>query len=76
MNETKNVEMLYDINEAVRNLNKVEGFEPKKYLREETTEEGKSFYMNHSFIILTSWNIFLKNTVILLLKIMVCIKYL
>lgn len=52
MNETKNVEMLYDINEAVRNLNKVEGFEPKKYLREETTDEGKSFYLDTKFRLL------------------------
>lgn len=52
MNETKDVEMLYDINEAVKNLNKVEGFEPKKYLREETTEEGKSFYLDTKFRLL------------------------
>lgn len=52
MNETKDIEMLYDINEAVRNLNRVEGFEPKKYLREETTDEGKAFYLDTKFRLL------------------------
>ena len=40
MNEkTENV-MMYDLNDAVRSLNKVEGFEPKNYLRKEKNDEG------------------------------------
>ena len=50
MNEMK--EMLYDVNEAVRNLNKVEGFEPKDYLREEKSEEGVSFYLDTKYRLL------------------------
>lgn len=52
MSETAEKEMLYDINEAVRALNKVEGFEPKDYLREEITEEGKSFYLDTKYRLL------------------------
>lgn len=52
MNGTKENEILYDINEAVRNLNKVDGFEPKNYLREETTEDGRSFYLDTKFRLL------------------------
>lgn len=52
MSETVEKEMLYDINEAVRALNKVEGFEPKDYLREEITEEGKSFYLDTKYRLL------------------------
>lgn len=50
MNELK--EMLYDVNDAVRALNKVEGFEPKNYLREEKTEEGISFYLDTKYRLL------------------------
>ena len=52
MNKNKEQEILYDANEAVRALNKVECFEPKNYLREETTEEGKSFYLDTKFRLL------------------------
>lgn len=44
--------ILYDLCEAVRNLNKVEGFEPKNYLRKEETEEGVKFYLDTKFRIL------------------------
>lgn len=50
MNELK--EMLYDVNDAVRALNKVEGFEPKNYLREEKSEEGVSFYLDTKYRLL------------------------
>ena len=50
MNENK--EMMYDVNEAVRQLNKVEGFEPKNYLREEHNEEGISFYLDTKYRLL------------------------
>lgn len=52
MNKNKEQEILYDANEAVKALNMVEGFEPKNYLREETTEEGKSFYLDTKFRLL------------------------
>lgn len=44
--------ILYDMSEAVRNLNKVEGFEPKDYLRKEESEEGISFYLDTKYRIL------------------------
>ena len=50
MNELK--EMLYDVNDAVRALNKVEGFEPKNYLRKEVSEEGVSFYLDTKYRLL------------------------
>ena len=50
MNELK--EMLYDVNDAVKALNRVEGFEPKDYLREEKTEEGVSFYLDTKYRLL------------------------
>ena len=34
MNENNDKGILYDTNEAVKLLNKVDGFEPKNYLRE------------------------------------------
>ena len=40
MNAINNTGMMYDKNEVVRNLNKVEGFEPKEYLRKEEAENG------------------------------------
>ena len=51
---SENIEkgMLYDISEAVRTLNKVEGFEPKDYLRKEVTEEGVSFYLDTKYRLL------------------------
>ena len=52
MNENNDKGILYDTNEAVKLLNKVDGFEPKNYLREETTEEGKSFYLDTKFRLL------------------------
>ena len=50
MNELK--EMLYDVNDAVKALNRVEGFEPKDYLREEKTEDGVSFYLDTKYRLL------------------------
>ena len=44
--------ILYDLCEAVRNLNKVEGFEPKNYLRTEEDEEGIRFYLDTKYRIL------------------------
>lgn len=52
MSENNDKGILYDTNEAVKLLNKVDGFEPKNYLREETTEEGKSFYLDTKFRLL------------------------
>lgn len=51
---SENIEkgMLYDISEAVRTLNKVEGFEPKDYLRKEVTEDGISFYLDTKYRLL------------------------
>jgi len=52
MNEkTENV-MMYDLNDAVRSLNKVEGFEPKNYLRKEKNDEGVSFYLDTKYRLL------------------------
>lgn len=44
--------ILYDLSEAVQQLNRVEGFEPKDYLRKEETEEGVSFYLDTKYRIL------------------------
>lgn len=52
MNELSENGMLYDISEAVRTLNKVEGFEPKDYLRKEETEDGVSFYLDTKYRLL------------------------
>lgn len=52
MNELTETGMLYDMNEAVRALNRVEGFEPKNYLREEKTEDGVSFYLDTKYRLL------------------------
>ncbi len=53
MSEIKeNVEMMYDANEAVRNLNKIEGFEPKDYLRKEEKENGISYYLDTKYRLL------------------------
>lgn len=52
MSEMNEKGMLYDINDAVKALNRVEGFEPKNYLREEDTEEGKAFYLDTKYRLL------------------------
>lgn len=52
MNESINKSMLYETNDAVRALNKVEGFEPKNYLRKEENEEGVSFYLDTKYRLL------------------------
>ena len=52
MSENKENGMLYDISEAVRTLNKVEGFEPKDYLRKEETEDGVSYYLDTKYRLL------------------------
>jgi hypothetical protein len=52
MNESVNKSMLYETNDAVRALNKVEGFEPKNYLRKEENEEGVSFYLDTKYRLL------------------------
>lgn len=53
MSEMKeNVEMMYDANEAVRNLNKIEGFEPKDYLRMDEKENGISYYLDTKYRLL------------------------
>lgn len=52
MNELKEKGMLYDVNEAVKALNRVDGFEPKDYLREEKTEDGVSFYLDTKYRLL------------------------
>lgn len=44
--------ILYDLSEAVQQLNRVEGFEPKEYLRKEETEDGVSFYLDTKYRIL------------------------
>lgn len=44
--------ILYDLSEAVRQLNRVEEFEPKEYLRKEETEDGVSFYLDTKYRIL------------------------
>lgn len=44
--------MLYETNDAVRALNKVEGFEPKDYLRKEVNEDGVSFYLDTKYRLL------------------------
>lgn len=44
--------IMYDLSEAVQQLNRVEGFEPKDYLRKEETEEGISFYLDTKYRIL------------------------
>ncbi len=48
----ENVPMLYDTNEAVRDLNKVDGFEPKDYLSKEETENGTRFYLETKYRLL------------------------
>ncbi len=50
MNEEK--KSLYESCEAVKNLNKVEGFDPMNYLRREETENGISFYLDTKFRLL------------------------
>lgn len=52
MNESINKSMLYETNDAVRALNKVEGFEPKNYLRKEENDEGVSFYLDTKYRLL------------------------
>lgn len=52
MNELKEKGMLYDVNKAVKALNRVDGFEPKDYLREEKTEDGVSFYLDTKYRLL------------------------
>ena len=52
MSENNKNEMLYDTNDAVKALNKVEGFEPKNYLRREETEEGIAFYLDTKYRLL------------------------
>lgn len=55
MNETNDTnvkEMLYDKNEIVRQLNQVEGFNPKDYLRTEQTVDGQSFYLDTKYRLL------------------------
>ena len=44
--------ILYDLSKAVQQLNRVEGFEPKDYLRKEETDEGVSFYLDTKYRIL------------------------
>lgn len=51
-NEINTKEILYDKNETVRNLNKVDGFEPKDYLRKEETVDGQSFYLDTKYRLL------------------------
>lgn len=52
MNENQNKGIMYEENEAVRSLNRVEGFEPKNYLRTEENDDGKSFYLDTKYRIL------------------------
>ena len=52
MNELKENGMLYDTNEMVKQLNRVEGFEPKDYLREEKNEDGISYYLDTKYRLL------------------------
>lgn len=52
MSENVGKSMLYETNDAVRALNKVEGFEPKDYLRKEVSEEGVSFYLDTKYRLL------------------------
>lgn len=52
MSENIGKSMLYETNDAVRALNKVEGFEPKDYLRKEVSEEGVSFYLDTKYRLL------------------------
>lgn len=52
MSENSGKSMLYETNDAVRALNKVEGFEPKDYLRKEVSEEGVSFYLDTKYRLL------------------------
>ncbi len=49
---SENLKMMYDVNEAVRRLNEVEGFEPKNYLRKENSENGVSFYLDTKYRLL------------------------
>ena len=44
--------IMYEKNEAVRNLNRVEGFEPKDYLRKEASEDGISMYLDTKYRLL------------------------
>lgn len=52
MSENIGKSMLYETNDAVRALNKVEGFEPKDYLRKEVSEDGVSFYLDTKYRLL------------------------
>ena len=52
MSENIEKSMLYETNDAVRALNKVEGFEPKDYLRKEVNEDGVSFYLDTKYRLL------------------------
>jgi len=52
MSENIGKSMLYETNDAVRALNKVEGFEPKDYLRKEVNEDGVSFYLDTKYRLL------------------------
>ena len=52
MSENVVKKMMYETNDAVRELNKVEGFEPKEYLRKEVTEDGVSFYLDTKYRLL------------------------
>ena len=52
MNELKENGMLYETNEMVKQLNRVEGFEPKDYLREEKNEDGISYYLDTKYRLL------------------------
>lgn len=44
--------ILYDLSEAVQQLNRVDGFEPRDYLRKEEKDEGTSFYLDTKYRIL------------------------
>lgn len=50
MNEEK--KSLYESCDEVKNLNKVDGFDPMNYLRREETENGISFYLDTKFRLL------------------------
>lgn len=52
MSENAEKKMMYETNATVRELNKVDGFEPNKYLRKENTEDGVSFYLDTKYRLL------------------------
>lgn len=52
MNKTTDTNMLYDKCIKVRELNSVEGFDPKDYLRKEETESGVSYYLDTKYRLL------------------------